>query len=201
MTRPMLGFKSFWSAAIGPSGAAERAKDSRGRCRAAPCRQCGGGPQDADTTVCQRARKVPRKAWRSPWRHVRGVRSRSIDSEEGSHGPLLQSKRLLEPGRAWPLAQARSRDGHSGYKRDPGSGPTQESGSNRRQAPTVAFRGLGSRSLTHVIPYWLPRSGRNRGRHRFKPRKPRNPAGAAIYPSRVYGQGSCRHQTKKKRSC
>ena len=76
---------------------------------------------------------------------------------EGGHGPLLRLKRLLEPGRAWPLAVARSCGGDCGHRHDPGGDPTQQSGHGRRQTPTVALRGLTGRSRFHVIPCWLHR--------------------------------------------
>lgn len=47
---------------------------------------------------------------------------------------------------------------------DPGDGPTHQSAFDRRDAPTVALRGLLGRSRVHVIPCWLNKPGRA-GRH------------------------------------
>jgi hypothetical protein len=130
-----------------------------------------------------------------------GVCPQYIHFEEGSHGPLLRFKRLLEPGRAWPLALVRSRGGHDGHKDDPGGDPTQQSDHGRRQTPTVALRGLAGRSRFHVIPDWLHRSGRSRDRRRRVAAEAGPSAECAIYSYPVWGQGSCRRRMKKKSNC
>ena len=109
----------------------------------------------ASPRTVPRTGKIAREVKPAAGQTGRSVRPQDIDGEKGGHGPLLRFKRLLEPGRARTLAPAHWRGGDCGHKHDPGDGPIRQSDHSRRQAPTMALRGLAGRSRVHVIPCWL----------------------------------------------
>jgi hypothetical protein len=161
-------------------GADRQASEQRYARRTAPSRQCGGGPKSADASLCQRQvslppgaisqcmirmgrrrglcrgrAKLPTRSNVPRGRQGAACARRTSTVRKAAMGPLLRFKRLLEPGRARTLAAAHWRGGHCGHKHDPGDGPIRQSDHSRRQASTMALRGLAGRSRVHVIPCWL----------------------------------------------
>jgi hypothetical protein len=93
--------------------------------------------KEANGTPCRRRTSLGRRA--AIWR-------------------LLLLKLLLELGEAWPPeAQRLGRGRLDGHIHHPSVIPARWGQRSRREAPTVALRGLAARSRVHVFPYWLNR--------------------------------------------